>query len=47
MELEIEKEESQKALDLLKQLREKERNELKSGIEKAKQDAAKQADEIR
>jgi len=47
MELEIEKEESQKALELLKQLRDQERNEMRSGLEKAREAAQKQAEEVR
>jgi len=47
MELELEKEESQKALELLKDLRDKERTELRSGLEKAREAASKQAEEVR
>ena len=47
MELELEKEESQKALELLKVLREQERTELRSGLEKAREAAGRQAEEVR
>jgi hypothetical protein len=47
MELELEKEENQKALDLLKTLREQERTELRSGLEQARELAIKQSEEVR
>jgi hypothetical protein len=47
MELELEKEENQKALDLLKTLREQERTELRSGLEQARESASRQAEEVR
>jgi len=47
MELELEKEENQKALDLLKTLRDQERTELRSGLEQARELAIKQSEEVR
>ena len=47
MELELEKEENQKALDLLKTLRDQERHELRSGLEQARESAVRQAEEVR
>jgi hypothetical protein len=41
MELELEKEENQKALDLLKTLRDQERTELRSGLEQARELASR------
>ena len=38
LELEIEKEEQSKAIDMLKQLREKERSEMRAHVEKAKEE---------
>jgi F0F1-type ATP synthase membrane subunit b/b' len=46
-ELELEKEESEKALELLKQLRDQERKELRTGIERAKEEGGRQAEEVR
>ena len=42
MELELEKEESEKALAMLKHLREQERRELRSGIERVKEESQRQ-----
>ena len=43
----MEKEESEKALQLLKQLREQERKELRTGIERAKEEGGRVAEEVR
>jgi 5-azacytidine-induced protein 1 len=47
VELELEKEESQKALELLKQVREQERRELVSGLQKVREESQKQQEEVR
>ena len=43
----MEREESQQALSLLKQIRDSERLELQSGIQRVKDDASRQAEEVR
>jgi hypothetical protein len=47
MEMEIEREESQKALEVLKELRDRERNELRAMVEKTKEDASKQTEDVK
>ena len=44
MELEIEKEEQSKAYEMVKQLRQKERDEASKNVEKVKEDSLKYAD---
>ena len=47
LELEIEKEEQQKALKLLQEIRQKERDELNKAIERAKSDGGNYAEQVR
>ena len=47
LELEMEREESEKALQLLKQMREQERRELRSGMERFKEEASKETESLR
>ena len=47
MELEIEKEEQEKQLGMIKQLRQKERTEAHKQIDKVKEEGKQQADQVR
>lgn len=47
MELEIEKEEQEKQLNMLKQLRQKERTEAHKQIDKVKEEGLRQADSVK
>ena len=47
MELELEKEEHQKALDMVKQLRAKEREELVKRVDLAKEEGQKTAEQVK
>ena len=47
LELEIEREEQQKALDLLKEVRERERRELTRAVEEAREEGGEYAEQIK
>ena len=47
MELQIEKEENEKAMGLLRELRERERSELRAAVERVKAESTKQTEEVK
>ena len=47
LELEIEREEQQKALDLLKEVRERERRELTRAVQEAREEGGEYAEQIK